>query len=39
MWYHIVSAVICGFMVYMVATGGWEKLNAIWQRTKFNGRQ
>lgn len=39
LWYHIASAVICGFMVYMVATGGWEKLNAIWQRTKFTGRQ
>lgn len=34
-WYYIAGAVIAGFFVYMIATGGWEKLNKIWQRTRY----
>jgi hypothetical protein len=34
-WYYIVGAIIAGFFVYMIATGGWEKLNKIWQRTRY----
>ncbi len=39
MWYYVTSALICGFIVYMVATGGWEKLNTIWKRTKYIGKR
>ncbi len=35
-WYYIVGAVIAAFIVYLVATGGWEKVAEIWRRTKFN---
>lgn len=36
LWYYIVGAVIAAFIVYLVATGGWEKVAEMWQRTKFN---
>ena len=35
-WYYIVAAIIAAFIVYLVATGGWERVTAIWQRTKYN---
>lgn len=35
-WYHVVAALVTAFLVYLVATGGWEKLKAIWDRTKYN---
>lgn len=38
-WYYIFGAIITGFFVFIIATGGWDKLNDIWQRTKFNGKQ
>ncbi len=38
-WYYIVGAVIAAFIVYLVATGGWEKVAEIWQRTKFNKKK
>lgn len=34
--YHVVAALVTAFIVYLVATGGWEKLKAIWDRTKYN---
>lgn len=34
-WYYIVAAVIAAFIVYLVATGGWEKVTEIWNRTKY----
>ena len=30
------AVVIASFIVYLVATGGWERVAEIWQRTKFN---
>ena len=36
LWYYIVGVVIAAFIVYLVATGGWEKVAEMWQRTKFN---
>lgn len=36
LWYYIVAAVIAGFFIYMIATGGWEKLKSIWERTKYS---
>ena len=36
LWYYIVGAVIIAFIVYLVATGGWEKVSEMWRRTKYN---
>ena len=36
LWYYIVGAVIAAFIVYLVATGGWEKASEMWNRTKYN---
>ena len=35
-WYYIIAALIAAFIVYLIATGGWEKLKEIWDRTKYN---
>lgn len=34
-WYYIATSVIAAFIVYLVATGGWEKVKEIWDRTKY----
>lgn len=34
-WYYIVGAVVAAFIVYMVATGGWERITEIWRRTRY----
>lgn len=34
-WYYIAASVIAAFIVYLVATGGWEKVKEIWDRTKY----
>ena len=35
-WYYIFGSFIAAFVVYLVATGGWERITAIWNRTKYN---
>ncbi len=35
-WYYVFASFIAAFVVYLVATGGWERVTAIWQRTKYN---
>jgi len=35
LWYYIVAAVIIGFFVYLIATGGWDRVKQIHERTKF----
>ncbi len=35
-WYYIFASFIAAFVVYLVATGGWERIADIWQRTKYN---
>ena len=37
-WYYIVGAVIAAFIVYLVATGGWEKVSEMWKRTKYKNK-
>ena len=37
-WYYIVAAVIAAFIVYLVATGGWEKVSEMWKRTKYKNQ-
>ncbi len=34
-WYYIVGAVVAAFIVYLVATGGWERVYDMWNRTKY----
>lgn len=34
-WYYLVGAVIAAFLVYLVATGGWEKVSEMWNRTHY----
>lgn len=38
-WYYPVGAVIVAFIVYLVATGGWERVAEIWQRTKYKNNK
>lgn len=35
MWYYIVGAVLAAFIVYLVSTGGWEKVSEMWDRSKY----
>lgn len=35
-WYYIVASFIAAFIVYLVATGGWERVTELWKRTKYN---
>ena len=38
MWYYIIGAVIAAFIVYLVATGGWERVKEMWDRTKYKNK-
>ena len=35
-WYYVFASFIAAFIVYLVATGGWEKVSGMWNRTKYN---
>ena len=35
-WYYVFASFIAAFIVYLVATGGWERITGIWERTKYN---
>lgn len=35
-WHYIVASIVAAFIVYLVATGGWERVAEMWQRTKYN---
>lgn len=34
-WYYVFGSFIAAFVVYLVSTGGWDKLYEIWERTKY----
>lgn len=34
-WYYIFASFIAAFIVYLVSTGGWERVSAMWKRTKY----
>lgn len=36
LWYYIFASFIAAFMVYLVSTGGWERVTEMWNRTKWN---
>ena len=38
MWDYIIGAVIAAFIVYLVATGGWERVKEMWDRTKYKNK-
>lgn len=35
-WYYVFASFIAAFIVYLVATGGWERVAEMWKRTKYN---
>lgn len=35
-WYYIFASFIAAFIVYLVSTGGWERVTEMWNRTKYN---
>ena len=35
-WYYVVASFIASFIVYLVATGVWERVAEMWKRTKYN---
>ncbi len=37
-WYLLIASVAGAFPVYLVATGGWERLREIWRRTKYTDK-
>lgn len=34
-WYYIFASFIAAFIVYLVSTGGWERVTEMWNRTKY----
>lgn len=37
-WYYVFASFIAAFIVYLVATGGWERVSEIWNRTKYKDK-
>ena len=35
-WYYVFASFIAAFIVYLVATGGWERVGEMGQRTLYN---
>ena len=36
LWYYVFASFIAAFIVYLVSTGGWERVTEMWNRTKYN---
>ena len=34
-WYYIFASILAAFVVYLVSTGGWEKVSEMWNRSKY----
>lgn len=34
-WYYVFASFIAAFIVYLVSTGGWEKVSEMWKQTKY----
>ena len=34
-WYYVAGSLIAAFIVYLIATGGWERITEIWNRTRY----
>ena len=37
-WYYVFASFIAAFIVYLVATGGWEHVTEMWNRTKYKNK-
>ena len=37
-WYYVFASVIAAFIVYLVSTGGWERVSDMWNRTKYKNK-
>ena len=37
-WYYVFASFIAAFIVYLVSTGGWEKVAEMWSRTKYKNK-
>ena len=35
-WYYVFASFLAAFIVYLVSTGGWEKVAKMWDRSKYN---
>ena len=35
-WYYVFASFIAAFIVYLVSTGGWDRVHEMWNRTKYN---
>lgn len=38
-WYYVFASFLAAFVVYLVATGGWEKVKEIWDRTRHKNTE
>ena len=34
-WYYIFASFIAAFIVYLVSTGGWERVTEMWNRNTY----
>lgn len=34
-WYYVFASFVAAFIVYLVATGGWDRVHEMWNRTKY----
>ena len=34
-WYYVFASILAAFIVYLVSTGGWERITEIWNRSKY----
>lgn len=34
-WYYVFASFLAAFIVYLVSTGGWERIAEIWNRSKY----
>lgn len=37
-WYYVFASFIAAFIVYLVSTGGWERVHEMWARTKYKNK-
>lgn len=37
-WYYVFASFIAAFIVYLVSTGGWDRVHEMWNRTKYNSK-
>ena len=35
-WQYVFASFLAAFVVYLVSTGGWEKVTEMWNRHKYN---